>query len=621
MRQNLFFILIIFVSITFVARLFYLQIYNSKPYSIYEDNAIGKVYTYPKRGYIYDRNNKLLVSNQPSYDIMITPGLVGHMDTTEFCELLKIDKNIFKKKIRITSNYSKKIPSVFLAHISKEDYGYLAEKIRKYKGFYIQKRNLREYNTRSGANVLGFVAEVNRRNIENDSFYSNGDIIGKQGVELSYEKYLRGKKGIKFIQKDRFNREIGSFNNGKNDITAIAGNDISITIDSELQEYGEKLMNNKKGAIVAIEPKTGEILSLVSGPSYDPNLLVGRERSKNYFSLYKDSIFTPLIDKSLLSNFPAGSPFKIINALIGLEEGVINDKSTIFCNGSYIYGKNKKSMKCHCSGGYKNIYNAISESCNSFFAETYVKIINKNSNINKNFDDWSENVKSFGLGNFLNNDLPIGKKGVIPDSDFYNNWYPDFRWSALTTLSNSIGQGEILVTPIQLANMISVVANKGYYYTPHVIKNIEGDSISNRFSQKKITKIDKKFFDKVEIGLFDVFINGTAKQLKVKGIDICGKSGTAENFTKINGKKTQLTDHSIFVAYAPKDNPKIAIAVVVENGYYGSTWAGRISSLMIEKYLNGYVKYKKRENSVLNKNLYDEYIKPFSNKPFSINKL
>ena len=621
MRQNLFFILIIFVSITFVTRLFYLQIYNSKPYSIYEDNAIGKVYTYPKRGYIYDRNNKLLVSNQPSYDIMITPGLVGHMDTTEFCELLKIDKNIFKKKIRITSNYSKKIPSVFLAHISKEDYGYLAEKIRKYKGFYIQKRNLREYNTRSGANVLGFVAEVNRRNIENDSFYSNGDIIGKQGVELSYEKYLRGEKGIKFIQKDRFNREIGSFNNGKNDITAIAGNDISITIDSELQEYGEKLMNNKKGAIVAIEPKTGEILSLVSGPSYDPNLLVGRERSKNYFSLYKDSIFTPLIDKSLLSNFPAGSPFKIINALIGLEEGVINDKSTIFCNGSYIYGKNKKSMKCHCSGGYKNIYNAISESCNSFFAETYVKIINKNSNINKNFDDWSEDVKSFGLGNFLNNDLPIGKKGVIPDSDFYNNWYPDFRWGALTTLSNSIGQGEILVTPIQLANMISVVANKGYYYTPHVIKNIEGDSISDRFSQKKITKIDKKFFDKVEIGLFDVFLNGTAKQLKVKGIDICGKSGTAENFTKINGKKTQLTDHSIFVAYAPKDNPKIAIAVVVENGYYGSTWAGRISSLMIEKYLNGYVKYKKRENSVLNKNLYDEYIKPFSNKPFSINKL
>ena len=278
-------------------------------------------------------------------------------------------------------------------------------------------------------------------------------------------------------------------------------------------------------------------------------------------------------------------------------------------------------MKCHCNGGYKNIYNAISESCNSFFAETYVQIINKNSEINKNFDDWSENVKSFGLGNFLNNDLPIGKKGVIPDSEFYNKWYPDFKWGALTTLSNSIGQGEILVTPIQLANMISVVANKGYYYTPHVIKNIDGDSINDRFSQKKITKIEKKYFDKIEIGLFDVFKNGTAKELKVRGIDICGKSGTAENFTKINGKKTQLTDHSIFVAYAPKDNPKIAIAVVVENGYYGSTWAGRISSLMIEKYLKGDIKYKKREKSVINKNLYDEYIKPFSNKPFSINKL
>ena len=621
MRQNLFFILIILVSITFIARLFYLQIYNSKPYSIYEDNAIGKVYTYPKRGYIYDRNNKLLVSNQPSYDIMIIPSLVGNMDTTEFCQLLKIDKNIFENKFRKTSNYSKKIPSVFLAHISKEDYGSLAEKIRKYKGFYIQKRNLREYNTKVGANVLGYVAEVNRRNIENDSFYSNGDIIGKQGVELSYEKYLRGKKGIKFIQKDRFNREIGSFNNGLNDITAIAGRDITITIDSELQEYGEKLMNNKKGAIVAIEPKTGEILSLVSGPSYDPNLLVGRDRSKNYFSLYKDSIFTPLIDKSLLSNFPPGSPFKIINGLIGLKEEVITDNSTIFCNGSYVYGKNKKSMKCHCSGGYKNIYNAISESCNSFFAETYVKIINKNSYINDNFDNWSENVKSFGLGNFLNNDLPIGKKGVIPDSEFYNNWYPDFRWGALTTLSNSIGQGEILVTPIQLANMISVVANKGYYYTPHVIKNIDGDSISDRFSHKKTTTIDKKLYDKIEIGLFDVFVNGTAKELKVNGIDICGKSGTTENFTKINGKKTQLTDHSIFVAYAPKDDPKIALAVVVENGHYGSTWAGRISSLMIEKYLKGDVKYKKRETSVLNKNLYDEYIKPFSDKPFTINKL
>ena len=252
MRQNLFFILIIFVSITFVTRLFYLQIYNSKPYSIYEDNAIGKVYTYPKRGYIYDRNNQLLVSNQPSYDIMITPGLVGDLDTTEFCELLKIDKKFLNKKIRVSSNYSKKIPSVFLAHISKEDHGSIAEKIRKYKGFYIQKRNLREYNTKVGANVLGYVAEVNRRNIENDSFYSNGDIIGKQGVELSYEKYLRGKKGIKFIQKDRFNREIGSFNNSENDITAIAGNDITITIDSELQEYGEKLMK-KNSLILGLE--------------------------------------------------------------------------------------------------------------------------------------------------------------------------------------------------------------------------------------------------------------------------------------------------------------------------------------------------------------------------------
>ncbi len=621
MRKILLLLIVIVTSLVFILRLYYLHVYISEPYSIYEDNAIRKVYTYPKRGYIYDRNNELLVSNQPSYDVMIIPGLVKKIDTIEFCNLLKISEDYFNNKIERTTKYSRRIPSVFLPHLSKEDYGFLAEKIRKFEGFYIQKRNLRQYNTKIGANVLGYVAEVNRYNIQNDDYYSQGDIIGKQGVESAYEKYLRGKKGIKFIQKDRFNRDIGAFDNGTHDINSIAGSDLIITIDSKLQEYGELLMANKKGAIVAIEPNTGELLALVSAPSYNPNLLVGRERSKNYFELYNDSIYKPLIDKGLLSTFPAGSPFKIIVGLIALEQNVIDDKSTIYCNGEYIYGRNKKSMKCHCGGGYRNIYNGISESCNSYFADVYRKTITVDNNISDNFDKWSKNVKSFGLGNYLGNDLTVGKKGMIPNSKFYDNWYPDFRWGPTTNLSNSIGQGEILVTPIQLANMMAAVANKGFYYTPHIIKKIEGDSIPKKFTKKKTIDIEKKHFDMIEVGLTEVLRSGTGKLLKVPGIEISGKSGTAENFTKINGKKTQLTDHSIFVAYAPKNEPKIAIAVLVENGYYGSTWAGRISSLMIEKYLRGFITLQRIEKLVINKSLEEEYKKPFSNKSFTINKL
>ena len=621
MRKILLLLIVTVTSLVFTFRLYYLQVYSSEPYSIYEDNAIKKVYTYPKRGYIYDRNNELLVSNQPSYDVMIIPGLVKEIDTIEFCNLLKISKDYFKNRIERTTKYSRRIPSVFLPHLSKEDYGFLAEKIRKFEGFYIQKKNLRQYNTKIGANVLGYVAEVNKSNIQNDDYYSQGDIIGKAGVESSYEKYLRGEKGIKFIQKDRFNRDIGAFDNGIHDINSIAGSDLTITIDSKLQEYGELLMANKKGAIVAIEPNTGELLALISAPSYNPNLLVGRERSKNYFELYTDSIYRPLIDKGLLSTFPAGSPFKIIVGLIALEQNVIDDKSTIYCNGEYIYGRNKKSMKCHCGGGYRNIYNGISESCNSYFADVYRKTITVDNNISDNFDKWSENVKSFGLGDYLGNDLTVGKKGMIPNSKFYDKWYPDFRWGPTTNLSNSIGQGEILVTPIQLANMMAAVANKGFYYTPHIIKKIEGDSIPTKFIQKKTIDIEKKYFDMIEVGLTEVIRSGTGKLLKVPGIEISGKSGTAENFTKINGKKTQLTDHSIFVAYAPKNEPKIAIAVLVENGYYGSTWAGRISSLMIEKYLRGFITLQRIEKLVINKSLEEEYKKPFSNKSFTINKL
>jgi len=620
MRKSLLPILVLSVGIIFIGRLFYLQIYSTDNYDIYEDNAIRKVFTYPKRGYIYDRNKTLLVSNQPSYDVMIIPREVRQLDTLEFCDLLKISKEYFINKYKSTSKYSTRIPSVFLPHLSKEDYGYLSEKIRKYKGFYIQKRNLREYNTAIGANVLGYVAEVNRKNILNDNYYLKGDIIGKQGVEKSYEKYLRGIKGIEFIQKDRFNRDIGRYKEGSMDIASISGKDLTITIDAALQEYGEVLMKNKKGAIVAIEPKSGEILSLVSSPSYNPNLLVGRKRSKNYQKLYKDSIHRPLIDKGLLSMFPPGSPFKILVGLTALQEEVINDKSTIFCKGFYIYGKEKRKMDCHCGGGYRNIYNAISLSCNSYFADIYRKTIDSKNYTKPNFDKWSNHIKSFGLGNYLNNDLPIGKKGVVPDSEYYDRWYPDFRWGATTTLSNSIGQGEILTTPIQLANMTAAIANKGHYFTPHIIKNIDGDTIDSRFKRPNKTSIDSIHFDTMSKALYKVYESGTAKLLQIPEIEVCGKSGTSENFTKINGVKTQLSDHSIFVAYAPKENPIIAISVLVENAGYGSVWAGRIASLMIEKYIKEEISLKKIEKLVVNKSFEKEYLKPYLGRPFKINQ-
>ena len=620
MRKSLLPILVLSVGIIFIGRLFYLQIYSTDNYDIYEDNAIRKVFTYPKRGYIYDRNKTLLVSNQPSYDVMIIPREVRQLDTWEFCDLLKISKEYFINKYKSTSKYSTRIPSVFLPHLSKEDYGYLSEKIRKYKGFYIQKRNLREYNTTIGANVLGYVAEVNRKNILNDNYYLKGDIIGKQGVEKSYEKYLRGIKGIEFIQKDRFNRDIGRYKEGSMDIASISGKDLTITIDAALQEYGEVLMENKKGAIVAIEPKSGEILSLVSSPSYNPNLLVGRKRSKNYQKLYKDSIHRPLIDKGLLSMFPPGSPFKILVGLTALQEEVINDKSTIFCKGFYIYGKEKRKMDCHCGGGYRNIYNAISLSCNSYFADIYRKTIDSKNYTKPNFDKWSNHIKSFGLGNYLNNDLPVGKKGVVPDSEYYDRWYPDFRWGATTTLSNSIGQGEILTTPIQLANMTAAIANKGHYFTPHIIKNIDGDTIDSRFKRPNKTSIDSIHFDTMSKALYKVYESGTAKLLQIPEIEVCGKSGTSENFTKINGVKTQLSDHSIFVAYAPKENPIIAISVLVENAGYGSVWAGRIASLMIEKYIKEEISLKKIEKLVVNKSFEKEYLKPYLGRPFKINQ-
>jgi penicillin-binding protein 2 len=620
MRKFLLLGLVVFTGIIFVGRLFYLQVYQNKSSSLENDNAIRKIYQHPKRGYIYDRNGKLLVANQPAYDVVVVPREVEALDTLMFCSLLNIDKAQFLKSFNRAKRYSPRLPSIFLAHLSKEDYAFLSEKLRKFKGFYVQKRAVRDYQTEIGANVLGYIAEVNPDNISKDGYYKLGDLIGKQGVEKSYEKELRGKKGVKYIQKDIYNRDIGSYKNGQFDTLTIPGKNITITIDATLQEYGELLMKNKMGGIVAIDPSSGELLTLVSAPSYNPALLVGRERSKNYTKLYRDTIHRPLFDKALIRMHVPGSPFKTLVALSALQENAITTSETIYCNEKYIYGKNRRVMKCHCGGGYRNLYSGISNSCNSYFAMAFRKTIDKYDDASNGMDVWSNHIKSFGLGSFLGNDLSVGKKGNIPNGAYYDAWYPDFKWGATTILSNAIGQGEILVTPIQLANMTAAIANKGYYYTPHIIKSIENEAIDKNFTTKKETSIDPSHFDPVIESMHKVYTKGTASFLKVPGIEICGKTGTAENFTKIDGVKTQLTDHSIFIAFAPKDDPKIAIAVLVENGYYGARWAGRITSLMIEKYLKGEVSLKHMEQLVLNKSLEEEYLKPYNGKPFKINQ-
>ena len=617
MRQLLLFISIIAVGILFISRLFYLQIYDSHNYSLFEDNAIRKVYDYPKRGFVYDRNGALLVANQPSYDVMVIPREVEPLDTLEFCSLLKIDKAQFIKRYNKARRHSPRLESVFISHLSKEDYAFLQEKMRKFRGFYIQKRSLRDYETTIGANVLGDIGEVNNRDLRKDPYYKMGDLKGKNGVEASYEKTLRGIKGIKFIQKDRFNRNIGAYKDGTLDTIPEQGKDITITIDSQLQAYGELLMQNKRGGVIAIEPATGEILTMVAAPTYDPNILVGRDRSKNFTKLLRDTIAKPLFNRSIQGVYEPGSPFKLMNALIALQENVIVPEEKVTCYAGYKYGN--RFMKCHCSRGTRNdMIGGIQRSCNAYFATAYRKILDKNGNSSEGIDTWSKHARSFGLGNFLNNDLYVGQKGRIPNRAYYSRQYPKTFYSTYT-ISNAIGQGEVATTPIQLANMTAAIANRGYYFTPHIIKKIKGETLPKTFTIPKYTSIDKPHFKPVIDGMLQVYKKGTASSLQVKGIEICGKTGTVENFAKIDSLRTQLTDHSIFVAFAPKDDPKIAIAVFVENGYWGSRFAGKIASLMIEKYIKGHTTRKDLEEWILKHSLEDEYAKPYSGEPFRIN--
>jgi penicillin-binding protein 2 len=611
MRKVLLPTVIIISVVLILIRLFYLQIIDDTLKLKSDNNAIKIIYDYPERGYIYDRNGKLLVANQTSYDIMVTPKEVKKIDTTEFCKLLHISRLDFDKLIEKANVYSPRLRSVFLPQLNKSEYAALQEKMRKFEpGFEVVKRSLRDYQVKVGANVFGSISQASPKIIENNSYYNSGDLIGMQGVEQSYEIILRGVKGVKYRQMNRFNKDIGSYKLGKFDTIPIRGEDINLTVDIALQQYGEELMVNKRGGIVAIEPKTGEILALVTAPNYDPAILVGRQRSKNYTKLYNDSLAKPLYDRGLLAEYPPGSPFKILTGLIGLQEGVVDEQTTFMCHHGFSYARGR-FMKCHGFGPHQ-LHNGIYNSCNTYFANVYMKTINKYLKPAAGVDVWSNHVKSFGLGSFMGYDLPTGKKGKIPTSKTYKRMYPNGGWRSTAIVSNAIGQGEVLATPIQLANMISVVANQGFYFTPHIIKEIKGGRINEKFQIKHYSTIDNYYFTPMIAGLFDVYNFGTASRLRVEGIDICGKTGTAENYAKVGGVRVKMEDHSIFVAFAPKDNPKIAIAILVENGGFGASIAGPIASLMIEKYLRGKITRTDLEKKVLEKSLkyqYDKYIK------------
>jgi len=619
MRKLLLAGLTLIISVVFIVRLLQLQVLNTSYQKLSDNNAILTISEYPERGFIYDRNGKLLVANQAAYDVMIIPENVIPFDTLAFCALVNVSKNTLIKNLKKARQFSKRLPSVVVNQLSKEAYAKLQEQMWKYEGFFIQKKSLRDYQINFGANILGYVSEVSNNDIKKDEYYQPGELIGRQGIEKSYEKELRGKKGKRFLQKDRFNRIIGDYKNKSFDVKPKVAKDIQLTLDATLQEYGDFLMQNKRGGIVAIEPSTGEILALISTPSYNPNLLVGRDRSKNYRKLARDTLSKPLFDRGLQALYPPGSPFKTLNALVALQEEVITPETKFKCNEGHYYAHGA-FMECHCRKGSQNdLLKGIYNSCNTYFANTYKRIIEKYETPEKGLNQWNEHLKSFGLGNYLGYDLSVGKKGFIPNSSYYDQWYSKGGWKAATIISNAIGQGEVLTTPIQLANFTAAIANRGHYFTPHFLRSVSGDSIPPKFVQKN-TSIDPKHFEVVIDGMHKVVEKGTARIARIKGIDVCGKTGTAENFTKINGVRTQLTDHSIFVAFAPKDNPKIALAVFIENGYWGGRWAAPIASLMIEKYINGEIERSWLEKRMVDGNLTNEYQKPYLGKPFKINE-
>ncbi|MBN1144999.1 MAG: penicillin-binding protein 2 [Bacteroidales bacterium] len=599
-RRNIIAGIFILAALALIIRLFYIQVIDSSYKLSAENNSQRVEILYPARGLIFDRNGKLLVFNQPSYDLMIAPYELRQFDSVEFCSILRIDLKRLREGIaRVRIPRYRREP--FIKQISPETYAILQEKLYKYPGFYVRSRTLRRYSKEMAAHLFGYVGEVDEKLIEKEKAYVMGDYIGISGIEGYYENMLKGEKGQEVLLVDVHGRVKGPYQDGRFDKDAVVGKDLVCTIDADLQEYGETLMKNYRGSVVAIEPSTGEILSLISAPSYNPSLLVGRSRTGNYTRLRQDTLLKPLYNRALMANYPPGSTFKPIQALIGLQEGVISEGSSFSCNmGFYARGV---SVGCHDHKSPLTLLHGIEQSCNAYFCNVYKRIIEnpKYSRPDEAYNVWRDYVLSFGIGQKLSSDFTNELRGFIAPVSYYDKYYGSNHWNALTTISLAIGQGEILVTPLQMANWTAAIANRGYYVTPHVVKSIEGmDTIDHKFTQKHFIEIDTANFRLVVAGM-DMAVNGgpgrTAGIAQLQNIRVCGKTGTAQN--------PHGTDHSVFIAFAPKDNPKIAISVYVEHGEWGASYAAPIASLMIEKYLTDSIAPNRKwvEARILNGNL------------------
>lgn len=576
---------IILVVCIYIARLFYIQILSPEYRIAAEDIALLQKTLYPSRGMIYDNKGRLVVYNNAMADIHIITKEIHSFDTLELCNILNISKEELVKRFKDVMDKNKNrgfspfTPQLLFSQITPEEAGLLEEKLYKYSGFYVVHRTVRDYNYHSAGVLLGYMGEVSQSDIALDPYYSPGEYKGKSGLELSYERFLRGKKGTSVLLRDAHGRIIGNYDEGQKDEQLTSGHDLKLAIDMELQTYGERLMAGKRGAIVMIEPKTGEIRALISSPSYDPSLLVGKERGNNFKKLELDPQM-PLYNRAIMGTYPPGSTFKLAQAAVFLQDGAITPEIAFPCYHGYplLGGR----PKCHGHPSPTNLNLAISTSCNSYFCYGLRAMIddrNKYPSVQVAFDKWKDYMVSLGFGYPLDIDLPGEKRGFIPNSKVYDKIY-DGRWNSSTIISISIGQGEILATPLQIANLAALIANRGYYYTPHLVKEISGLPSDSIGFQKHQTKVDAHYFDLIDKGMRSAVTGGTCRKANIPDIAVCGKTGTAEN---VHGK-----DHSLFIGYAPQEDPQIAIMVIVENGGFGATFGVPIGRLMIDYYLNEY---------------------------------
>ena len=583
----------------YIVRLFALQVGDVKYKESADSNAFLKRILYPARGLVYDRNDKLVVFNKPAYDVMLIPKDVGDFDTVMLCDALGIsrDELISKweemKDPHRNPGYSSYTPQKLISHLSQEDYGKLQEKLNLLPGFYIQKRTVREYAYHCGSNILGNIREVSSDDVLKDRYYRRGDYTGDLGIEKSYEKALRGDKGVEILMKDALGRIKGKYENGVHDVAPVSGHNLKLSIDMDLQQHGEQLMQGKIGAIVAIEPATGEVLALVTSPNYDPSLLVGRERGKNYSMLVSDPQ-KPLYDRSVQGAYPPGSTFKPTQGLIFLQEGVITTSTMYPCYHGYVNGLR---VGCHGHGSPLPLKPALQTSCNAFFCWGFKNMIDKRgTKVADQFEKWKDYMVEMGYGYKLGIDLPFESRGFIPNNDFYSKSFRGANWTANSVISISIGQGEVLATPLQIANLGATIANRGWFYTPHVVKEISDSTIDEKYRKKRHTSIKRQYYEDVAEGMRMAATGGTCRTANLPGIEVCGKTGTAQN---PHGR-----DHSVFMGFAPYHNPKIAIAVYVENAGFGATYGVPIGSLMIEKYLTGEISPARKgiEERMLNSN-------------------